>query len=221
MSVGLAHELRQPLQAIRSEAENIRDRLQELGIKDKEIEESQQSIDTSIERIDKNIQNIARISSGSAEDVEEIELSKFVKEQCDLLRPRSNAVGIELTARLPAKQPARINVMTVTTVMLNLIQNAIDALETQDGNRRKEITVILSRAKKNHIIEVTDNGPGIDDDVQESLFRQFASKKTGGWGVGLYNCNLLVKSHGGSITFESRNGVGTTFRVELPDSYRG
>jgi signal transduction histidine kinase len=221
MSVGLAHELRQPLQAIRSEADNIRERLQGLGIKDKQIRESQESIDTNIERIDRNIQNIARISSGSTENIEEIELSKFAKEQCDLLRPRCNALGIALIAKLPAKHPARINVMTVTTVMLNLIQNAIDALETQEGNRHKEIKVLLTRMKNNHIIEVNDNGPGIDDDVRENIFRQFASKKTGGWGVGLYNCNLLVKSHGGSITFKSKSGVGTTFRAELPDSYRG
>jgi signal transduction histidine kinase/anti-sigma regulatory factor (Ser/Thr protein kinase) len=221
MSVGLAHELRQPLQAIRSEADNIRERLQQLGIKDRDIQEAQKSIDTNIERIDRNIQNIARISSGSAENIEEIELSKFAQEQCDLLRPRCNAVGIKLTAKLPTKHPARINVMTVTTVMLNFIQNAIDALETQDGNRRKEIKMVLTRVKDNHILEVTDNGPGIDDDVRENIFRQFASKKTGGWGVGLYNCNLLVKSHGGSITFESTSGVGTTFRAELPDSYRG
>jgi signal transduction histidine kinase len=209
------------LQAIRSEADNIRERLQQLGIKDRDIQEAQKSIDTNIERIDRNIQNIARISSGSAENIEEIELSKFAQEQCDLLRPRCNAVGIKLTAKLPTKHPARINVMTVTTVMLNFIQNAIDALETQDGNRRKEIKMVLTRVKDNHILEVTDNGPGIDDDVRENIFRQFASKKTGGWGVGLYNCNLLVKSHGGSITFESTSGVGTTFRAELPDSYRG
>jgi signal transduction histidine kinase len=221
MSVGLAHELRQPLQVIRSEADNIRERLRGLGIRDKQIQESQQSIDTNIERIDRNIQNIARISSGSADNVEQIELSKFAQDQCDLLRPRCNAVGITLTAKLPAKQPARINVMTVTTVMLNLIQNAIDALEPLEGNRRKEIKVILTTANNSHIIEVTDNGPGIDDDVRENLFRQFSSKKTGGWGVGLYNCNLLVKSHGGSITFKSKSGVGTTFRAELPDSYRG
>jgi signal transduction histidine kinase len=220
MSVGLAHELRQPLQVIRSEAENIRERLQGLGIEDEQIQESQQSIDRNIERIDRNIQNIARISSGSAENVEQIELSEFAKEQCDLLRPRCSALGIILTAKLPAKHPARINVMTVTTVMLNLIQNAIDALETQEGNRHKEIKVVLTKVKGSHIIEVTDNGPGIDDDVRENIFRQFASKKTGGWGVGLYNCNLLVKSHGGSITFKSKSGFGTTFYAELPDSYR-
>jgi two-component system sensor kinase FixL len=111
--------------------------------------------------------------------------------------------------------------MTVTTVMLNLIQNGIDALETQEENHHKEINVVLTKVKNNHVIEVSDNGPGIDDDVRENIFRQFASKKTGGWGVGLYNCNLLVKSHGGSITFKSKRGVGTTFRAELPDSYRG
>ena len=69
-------------------------------------------------------------------------------------------------------------------------------------------------------LEVADNGPGIPEDIRPNIFRQFASKKTGGWGIGLHNCKLLVTAHGGKIDFTSKTGIGTTFRVVIPDEAR-
>ena len=94
----------------------------------------------------------------------------------------------------------------------------IDELRDADTGRNKKITVSLTKSNNKHILEVTDNGRGVDEDIREKLFKRFASKKTGGWGVGLYNCNVLVQSHSGSLNLISRKGVGTTFRMELPDS---
>jgi signal transduction histidine kinase len=218
MSMGLAHELRQPLQAIRSEADNIRERIHQLGIEDEDIKESQESIDKNVERIDNNIRAIAAISSGSTEDVETIDLAEFVREQCEILQPRCNKAGVNLVLQLPRKHRAVVNKMTVTTILMNLVQNALEALQSQNGDDAKQIKVILSKAGDLHVLEVMDNGPGIDDEVRPKIFREFASKKTGGWGIGLSTCHSLVTLHEGSINFTSRNGLGTSFRVELPDA---
>ncbi|MFL6275343.1 MAG: sensor histidine kinase, partial [Blastocatellia bacterium] len=217
MSAGLAHELRQPLQTIRTEAGNIRDHLLQLKIDDQDIREAQESIDTNIERIDRNIRHVAAIASGSIEDIEEIDLATFVRDQCDLLRPYCNQAEIELKVSTPDHQSAHVNVITISTVLLSFVRNAIDALAPLNGNAKKWIKVTLSKNQDNHVLEVTDNGPGIDDDIRSSIFRRFASKKTGGQGVGLFYCNHLVSYHGGSAHFNSRVGLGTSFRVELPE----
>jgi signal transduction histidine kinase len=217
MSMGLAHELRQPLQAIRTEADNIKQRLHQLGVEDEDIAEAQESIDTNIERIDRNIRHVASISTGSVDDIETLNLAKSVKEQCDLLRPRSSASGIELVVRVPQMQEATINPMTITTVLMNLVQNAIEALQEIDKEKKK-IIVSLVKTKSRNVLEVADNGPGISADVRENIFQRFTSKKTGGMGIGLHNCRNLVRAHGGTIEFSTTEGKGAKFRVELPDA---
>jgi len=217
LSLGLAHELRQPLQAIRTEADNIRERLLQLHINDVDIRDAQESIDSNVERIDRNIQAIAAISSGSVEKIEAIDLAKLIRDQCDLLRPRCSQAGITLEVGIPTQQEGNVNAMTFTSLIVNLVQNAVEALETQNGDKPKRIKVTLTKIDDKHVLEVLDNGPGIDGEIRPKVFRRFASKKTGGWGVGLYHCSLLVKSHGGLIDFTSSPGLGTNFRAELPD----
>ena len=217
LSVGLAHELRQPMQAIRGEAENISVRLDQLGVHDPDIEAAQQNIDAAVERIDGNIRLYASISSGNVEGTEDVDLAKHVGDHCTVFAPRCNALGIKLQLELPDHQPAKLNVVTVNTILVNLLKNAIEALQELQGAREPTIKVTLSKAGSRHRLRVTDNGPGIPDDIQGKIFKKFATKKTGGWGVGLYNTRVYVRRQGGEITYQSRKDVGTTFTVELPD----
>jgi signal transduction histidine kinase len=217
MSFGLAHELRQPLQSIRTEAAIINKRLKQLNIPDEYIATAQKNIDTGIERIDSNIRLIAAISSGNADDISHFDLAKVIEEECRLFATRCAAYGISLNTRLPQSSMASLNSPTVTTVLLNLVKNAIDALMEVDDGRQKRIEVSMETADHIHTISVSDNGYGIPSDVRPKLFKRFATLKTGGWGVGLYNCQLMVKVHGGSIEFDTEDGLGTTFTVKLPD----
>ena len=217
MSSGLAHELRQPLQAIRSEADNIRKRLSQLGVNDDDIDESQQSIDKEIDRIDENIRFIASISSGDIEGAADVDLAEIVRTQTTIFATRCAAQGISVVQRIPASQNAHVNSTSVAMVLANLLKNAQDALLDAGDERQKCITVTLGKAGNKHVLEVRDTGQGIPVDIQPKIFKKFASKKTGGMGVGLYNCHLILRSLGGDIRFKSREGVGTVFTVELLD----
>lgn len=103
-------------------------------------------------------------------------------------------------------------------VLLNLWTNAVEALDEKPDESAKEIVITLSKAGANNILEVTDNGPGIKEEVRQNLFKEFETEKTGGMGIGLYTCSLIVRAHGGEIEYDSRVGLGTTFRVRFPDS---
>lgn len=215
MAFGLAHELRQPLQSIRSEAENIATRLAQLEIQDSEIIEAQKSIDQDIERIDKNIALIAEISRGNFDDIEKFDLAEVVRVECELFRTRCAVIDINLQTEIPEAQIAHLNKTTVTTVLLNLVKNSIDAIQDAKDGRRGKINVRLSKVATRHRLEVTDNARGIPEEMRAKIFKKFASKKTGGMGVGLYYCNAILTSQGGELSFQTREGIGTTFTAEF------
>lgn len=215
MSFGLAHELRQPLQTIRSEAHNIQTRLTQLGTKDEDIDAAQAAIDRGVDRIDQNIALVSAISKGSVTDKTKTDIADLVRKEAALFRPRCNALGIELAVDSPDSQETVVNQFAVYTVLINYLQNALEALEAL--GRAGKITVTLAKKSGQHLIEVQDNGDGVSPDLQSKLFKRFATKKTGGMGVGLYYCKTIVESHGGTVGFESEEGKGARFWVRFPD----
>lgn len=223
MSSAVAHELRQPLQAIRSEAGNIATRLDQLRIDDQVIRNAQLSIDLSIERIDQRIQLISALTGTKLDISSEIDMSNVIREECQQFSGRLRDNAIELQLNLPAKYPATVSDPLLRMVVKNIVENAINALSTVEDGRKRHINVSLKRANERHVVTVEDNGPGIPQDVQERLFTKFATGTTGGMGVALYVCQLLLKSHEGEITLKTLEGRGTTFTAafaeqELPDA---
>ncbi len=96
-------------------------------------------------------------------------------------------------------------------VFLNLILNAIDAVD-RDG----VIDLAVGRVAGGVEVTVRDNGCGIAPEQAARLFQPYVTTKKHGTGLGLFVTRRLVTDHGGSVTFESRPGQGTTFRVRLP-----
>lgn len=217
MSIGLAHELKQPLQSIRTEAAIIGKRLRQLNVHDDDISAAQRNIDYSIERIDRNIRLIAAISSGDTDEITAVDLAGFVREECQFFAIRCANKGIELVQQLPQTQPANLNTTTVTMVLLNLVQNAIDAHDEVRDKRQKRIKISLTKDRLENILEVEDNALGIPEAIQPRVFRRFNTNKTGGWGLGLHNCQLLVRAQGGQISFQTEEGIGSLFRMRIPD----
>jgi signal transduction histidine kinase len=216
MSFGLGHELRQPLQSIRFEAGNIAKRVKQLKIQDQDIEEAQRNIDADIERIDKNIKMIASISSGSLEQNQEIDVARIIDDQARLFETRCTAHGIELDVQVGNHAPASANETLIGIVVVNLIKNAIDALVEIGDGRKKKIVVALRDDGSRYAVDIADNAMGVPQDIQAKIFKKFGTRKTGGWGVGLYNCKLFLQSHGGDISFHTDPGAGTIFTFTLP-----
>lgn len=211
MSSGVAHELRQPLQAIRSEAGNITTRLRQMQIDDAVIRKAQASIDLSIERIDQKIQLISALTGTKLDVSSEIDMTKVIKDECDQFAERLKERSIELQFSMPASHNAVVSDPLVRMIVKNMIDNAINALGDVKDNRKRRVKISLTSTDDAHVVAVQDNGLGIPAEVQEKLFAKFATDTTGGMGVGLYVCHLLLKSHGGEITYETAEGKGTTF----------
>jgi signal transduction histidine kinase len=144
------------------------------------------------------------------------------------LLPIANSCITEITSiaenraiRLVANLPSDINtVLADANCMRRVIQNLLDnALKfTPDGG---QISLTLSSRDKSVILEVEDNGPGIPADEKARLFQRFSQgcvgrRYTRGTGLGLFLCKQIVDAHHGEIICESKEGVGSTFRVTLP-----
>ena len=112
--------------------------------------------------------------------------------------------------------PATISILAdrnqLSQVFLNLLKNAMQALEERDNG---EITLSIRQAERLWI-EITDNGAGIPSEIREQVFVPFFTTKTEGTGIGLSLCRQIVRHHGGHINItESRPGR-TTFQIDLP-----
>ena len=105
----------------------------------------------------------------------------------------------------------QIDPAKIRRTLYNLVKNAVEAMP--GGG---ELTVEAEDDGDMFLIRVRDTGVGIPEDIRDTLFKPFGSKKPGGSGLGLPSCWRVVVAHGGEITFESEVGGGTTFTVVLP-----
>ncbi|MCC6615642.1 MAG: HAMP domain-containing protein [Anaerolineae bacterium] len=139
------------------------------------------------------------------------ELSLVVDSAETALRGKPVRLNVDIPEDLP---PIMGDRQRIRQIMLNLIGNACKF--TDEG----EVTLKVEQVDNNVVFTIRDTGPGIAQDEQETLYDPFqqgmAGLRHGGTGLGLPICKRLVEAHGGTISFESTPGKGTTFYVSLP-----
>jgi two-component system sensor kinase FixL len=142
-------------------------------------------------------------------------LSKLVEESLALalVGVRSNDVRVQ-TIRGYAADLVFADKVQIQQVLLNLIRNAIEAME---GGDRRELTISTDESDNNLVlVRVSDTGPGISPSLAERLFNPFVTTKKTGMGVGLSICRTIIDAHGGRIWIEETPGGGATFAFTLP-----
>jgi putative PEP-CTERM system histidine kinase len=145
----------------------------------------------------------------SAQQVEAIELNLLLEQ---VIREKNQ--GLPAPQLTPAPQPLWVvaNKERLARVLGHLVQNAIEAT-TATG----VVQVMLQAADERAVMRVTDNGKGMDETfIREQLFRPFATTKSGGMGIGAYECREYVRELKGEIQVSSAVGQGSTFTISLP-----
>ena len=212
---GVAHELNNPLTSIAGLAEFLLEQ-KELGKKDRGHLQVIQEQAERAGRIVRNLLTFAR--KGSAERVP-VDLNDVIRRTLSLtaydLKLKDITVERELSGALPEVFGDRHGLQQV---VLNLITNAAQAVAENPRERPREITVSTWFDGQVHL-RVADTGPGIPDEIAQSVFTPFfTTKEPGkGTGLGLSLTYSIVESHGGQITLEPKNPRGgAAFRVDLP-----
>jgi two-component system sensor kinase FixL len=153
------------------------------------------------------------VSRGETErHVEDV--GKLIEEASALALVGAKEVNVKVHYRFdPGVRFVLADKIQVQQVILNLIRNAIDAM--QDSERRELTIATLSRPDDMVEVSVADTGSGIVPEVAAQLFQPFVTSKPHGMGVGLSISRTIVEAHGGQIRAESNPGGGTIFRLTL------
>lgn len=221
LTTGIAHELNNPLATITANTELALESLENLGdgkLGGRDLEEFKESLKVIEEqafRCTKTIKNLLDMTRKKDLGTISIDLNQLLDELLEHINFRRLPVRFiqDVPARLP---PVKGDSDAMRQVFLNVISNAVDAVENQAG------AAIWITAKKLHgnTLEVTveDNGPGIPDNMKDLIFEPFFTTKgiKKGTGLGLTLCYDFLQRMGGSIEVQHRQAGGSIFRISLP-----
>jgi two-component system sensor kinase FixL len=222
MAAGIAHELNQPLTAIASYAQAC-DWLLARGSTDTaEIRDALQQITAQGLRageIIRRLRNLVRTP-----DTQRVltDCNSLVEELRGLAltdaRVHNARLELDLTPSLPQ---VLVNRVEIQQVVLNLVRNAIEALESVPPERR-DITLRTADGPEETVeISVTDTGPGVDQKIVDRLFAPFVTTKPAGAGLGLAISRSIVEAHKGTLRYRPDSAGGACFMLRLPHAQGG
>jgi signal transduction histidine kinase len=208
LAAGAAHEIRNPLTAIKSSLQYLEGRFQEEKEK-KLLAVALQETD----RIDEILAALLSFSRPSEIKKEQVDLAATLEESLALISFQARAGGVDVETKFPA-EPVFLyaDKSQVKQLFLNVFLNAIQAM---DGGG-KLLCEVLPLANGKVLTRVVDTGEGIPEENMDKIFDPFFTTKRGGTGLGLSICYSIVKSHEGEIEVRSRVAEGTTVLVTLP-----
>jgi len=209
---GVAHELNNPLAAVMGFSELLRNA---------NVDEKQRRhldlIFKSSQRCQKIVQSLLSFARRHQPERKPVAVNKLIEDVLDIVAYQLRTSNVAVECRLAADLPLVLaDGHQVQQVVLNLINNARQAIEAHQAGGR--ITITTERNSQIIRISIQDNGPGIPPENIQRIFDPFfTTKEVGkGTGLGLSLCYGLIKEHGGNITVASQPGHGATFTIELP-----
>lgn len=213
ISASIAHEIRNPLTAIRGFIQLLRPHLLQLG-----KDEYARIILTEIDRANDIIYEFLNSSKPSAPQKTIMSVDSLLKEVVLLTESEGLMKGCEITLDVAtdASMNVSIDVKQIKQVILNMVKNAMDAIE--DVGEEHAGLIRISTAIENRYVKISiaDNGQGMDHNTLVRLFDPFFTTKESGTGLGLSVSYRIIKNHGGTIAVESQKGEGTLFIIKLP-----
>jgi two-component system NtrC family sensor kinase len=228
MAAGFAHEINNPLQIMKSEQTLIDTIFSDMKSSGdlresedlKEMEDSLAQIKLQIDRCAKITQAILKFGRRSEGTAKDVDLAAFVPEVTAMISKKASVSGITMKEEIAESTPiVHVDSSQLHQVLINLLNNAIDAIVEKHGSEGGELTVSAGPGGDGKaVISVTDNGSGISPEDLKKVFTPFfTTKPVGqGTGLGLSVCLGIIDSMGGTMEVSSEKGVGTTFTIQLP-----
>ena len=218
MASGIAHEVNQPLTAISSYAQVC---LNLINTENPDLVKLAEILDKTRQqalRAGRIIHRMREFVKSQSKQHAIADINALIHETVSLciaeLKQNDIKLTLELENNLP---PIRVDQIQIEQVIINLIRNSIDALQSLPEKQQRHISIHSGLTADNRIeVRVTDNGPGLDESLQQKILMPFYTTKADGMGMGLSISRSLIEAHDGSLQFDSQPGKGSTFYFTLP-----
>lgn len=215
LSVSIAHELNQPLQAVVANAGAFQRWLNADPPNFGHASRVAQKIIRNADAAAQVITRIRALFSKTEAERQAIDLNAVIREVCDLIADRLAANGVQLNLQLdPALPATTADQVQMEQVVLNIVRNGIEAMQDVAMDHRNLRIVSRSRNSGTIEVEVRDSGRGLSD--PERIFEAFYTTKPDGMGMGLAICRSIVEAHRGRLWAENIETGGTSIIFSLP-----
>jgi signal transduction histidine kinase len=217
LSASIAHELNQPLGASNLNIQFLKMNL-EKGVINPELgKEVLDSLEEDNKRAAAIVKSLRSIFTEVDSNAKEVQLDSLIDRVLDIVKPELKSKNIQIQLQVDDGLLVRVNSSEIEQVILNLLNNAIQALANAGTLQRR---IAINATKDEHFIHlsVSDNGAGVPIEFKSQLFELLSTTKQTGMGLGLWLCKHIVTRYGGSIRYEDAVGGGARFVVELPSA---
>ena len=216
MAAGIAHELNQPLTAIANYAQACDRLLARPPVDLEECRQALREITAQAVRASDIMRRLQTLARSQEMNRTSVDLDSVVKPIMGLVHSDARAHGVSCSLKLAPDLPkVTVDLVQIQHVILNLVRNGIEALQSTKGPR--EVLIAVTRAPHDEIeISVTDSGPGLDPAGAERIFDPFFSTRENATGLGLPISKTIAKAHGGSLGYRPNSPNGAVFFVRLP-----
>ncbi|HEX8802172.1 MAG TPA: ATP-binding protein, partial [Terriglobales bacterium] len=209
LTQGVAHEVKNPINAIVVHLELLREKIREV---DPTTSRHMDIIGSEIHRLDRVVQTLVNFNRPVELRLTSFDLRRLVEEVAMLAGPEAALQGVEVQTRItPTSLPIKADSDLVKQALLNVVLNGVQAME--HGGK---LTIAARREDSTALIEVHDQGTGIAPDIQDKVFNLYFTTKKSGSGIGLAMSYRVLQMHSGALDFTTELGAGTTFRLLLP-----
>jgi signal transduction histidine kinase len=217
LSASIAHELNQPLGASNLNIQFLKMNL-EKGVINPELgKEVLDSLEEDNKRAAAIVKSLRSIFTDVDSNAEEVQLGSLIDKVLDIVKPELKSKNIQIQLQVGDELLVKVNSPEIEQVILNLLNNAIQAL-ANTGTLQRRIVINATKSGQFIQLSVSDNGAGVPVEFKSQLFELLSTTKQTGMGLGLWLCKHIVTRYGGSIHYRDEIGGGARFVVELPSA---
>ena len=212
LAAGLAHEIKNPLAAIKTFTEN-------LGLRHEDpifLAKFQKIVGGEVERINSIVQQLLDFAKPVPPKLTPLDMPTLIDQTLEFLNNDLVQRHVEVTRRYETNERVLGDPQQLKQVMLNLFLNSLDAM-----NGAGQLGIRIEVEGLELLVVFSDNGAGISPKDLPHIFEPFFTTKSNGTGLGLAVVHTIIKEHGGRIAVASDPGRGTTFRIYLPIAVGG
>ena len=209
LTSGVAHEVKNPINAIVVHLELLREKMREI---DPDTRRHLETIGSEIHRLDRVVQTLVDFNRPVELRLTEFDLRRLTEDVALLASPEAAREGVKVEIRLDDRAlPVRADADLIKQALLNVVLNGVQAMS--DGG---VLSIFAHRDETAATIEVCDQGTGIPPEIRDKVFNLYFTTKKAGSGIGLAMSYRVLQLHNGALDFVTEMGRGTTFRLALP-----